>query len=224
VCKKAAGSALLANESLVELILQTVVNAVDVPVTVKIRTGTTPETRNAVSIARIAEDAGVSAISVHGRTRECKFSGQVEYDTIANVKQSVAIPVIANGDICSPETAKKVIEFTKADAIMIGRAAQGQPWLFKQVADYLIHDSYQEIPKAEVRIKTILDHLENIHSFYGEGLGLRLARKHIKWYLAHWQTEISSKLQRQISTTENALQQRQLLEQFLFQTCHQLAA
>ena len=224
VCKKAAGSALLANEPLVELILQTVVSAVDVPVTVKIRTGTTPETRNAVNIARIAENAGVSAISVHGRTRECKFVGQVEYDTIADVKQNVAIPVIANGDICSPESAKRVLEHTKADAIMIGRSAQGRPWLFQQVADYLESGSYSAAPTAELRSKTILDHISNIHMFYGESLGVRLARKHIKWYLSHWPTDISAELRSHISTTEKALQQRQLLEQFLLQSCLTLAA
>ena len=224
VCKKAAGSALLADEPLVSLILQTVVAAVDVPVTVKIRTGTTPETRNGVAIARIAEDAGVSAISVHGRTRECKFTGHVEYHTIAEIKQSVDVPIIANGDVCSPESAKHVLEYTQADGIMIGRAAQGQPWLFQQIADYLENGSYDVAPSTELRTKTILDHVSSIHSFYGEGLGLRLARKHIKWYLSHWPIEISAELRTQISTTENALQQRQLLEKFLLQSCLQLAA
>ncbi len=224
VCKKAAGSALLANEPLVAEILQTVVAAVEVPVTVKIRTGTTPETRNAVTIAKIAEDAGVSAISVHGRTRECKFVGQVEYDTIALVKQSVSIPVIANGDVHSPESAAKVLAHTQADAIMIGRAAQGQPWLFQQVADYLADGCYSEIPDVSDRASTIIDHIANIHQFYGEGLGLRLARKHIKWYLAHWPSEISVELRSHISTCEDASEQRELLSHFLRQSCLQLAA
>jgi len=224
VCKKAAGSALLANEPLVAEILQTVVAAVDVPVTVKIRTGTTPDTRNAPTIAKIAEDAGVSAISVHGRTRECKFVGQVEYDTIAQVKQSISIPVIANGDVCSPESAKNVLDQTQADAIMIGRAAQGQPWLFQQVADYLANGKYSEIPSVNDRATTIIDHINSIHQFYGEGLGVRLARKHIKWYLAHWPSEISVALRSQLSTTEDATQQREMLDHFLKQSCLLLAA
>lgn len=224
VCKKAAGSALLANEPLVAKILQTVVAAVEVPVTVKIRTGTTPGSRNAVTIAKIAEDAGVSAISVHGRTRECKFVGQVEYDTIAEVKHCVSIPVVANGDVCSPESAARVLKHTRADAIMIGRAAQGQPWLFQQVADYLATNNYSAIPNINDRASTIINHIISIHEFYGERLGLRLARKHIKWYLAHWPSEINVALRSQISTTEDALEQRKLLSRFLRQSCLRLAA
>lgn len=224
VCKKAAGSALLGNEALVSDILSTVVAAVDVPVTVKIRTGTTPDSRNAVCIAKIAEDAGVQAITIHGRTRECKFVGAVEYDTIADVKRSVNVPVIANGDINSPEKAQRVLELTNADAIMIGRAAQGQPWLFKQVADYLETGSYDSIPSSVIRAKTIVDHIKNIHLFYGEGLGIRLARKHIKWYLSHWQIDISPSLKSTISTTENAELQRHLVEDFFFNTSSKAAA
>lgn len=224
VCKKAAGSALLANESLVSKILSTVVTAVDVPVTVKIRTGTTPDSRNAVSIAKIAESAGVQAITIHGRTRECKFVGAVEYDTIAEVKHSVNVPIIANGDINSPEKAQRVLALTNADAIMIGRAAQGQPWLFKQVADYLETGSYDNIPTAYLRAQTIVDHIKDIHLFYGEGLGIRLARKHIKWYLSHWQVDISPDLKSTISTTENAELQRHLVEDFFFSTALKDAA
>jgi len=160
VCKKAAGSALLANEPLVADILTTVVDAVDVPVTVKIRTGQTPEERNALSIARIAEDSGVQSLTIHGRTRQCKFVGQVEYDTIAQVKQAVKIPVVANGDITTPEQAKSVLEYTNSDAVMIGRAAQGQPWLFGQVADYLATGVYASAPDLFSRAKMIVDHLK----------------------------------------------------------------
>ncbi len=215
VCKKAAGSALLANEPLVADILTTVVQSVDVPVTVKIRTGTTPETRNANTIARIAEDAGVEAITIHGRTRECKFVGAVEYDSIAEVASRVDIPVIANGDITTPEQAKLVLNYTGADAVMIGRAAQGQPWLFQQIADYLATGRYGQIPSASDRAQTILDHLGAIHAFYGDGLGVRLARKHIKWYLAHWDTPISETLRQTINQTENPTEQIALIEQFL---------
>jgi tRNA-dihydrouridine synthase B len=224
VCKKAAGSALLANEALVAEILQTVVASVDVPVTVKIRTGTAPETRNAPSIARIAEDAGVSAITIHGRTRECKFVGEVEYNTIAEVKRSVAVPIIANGDISSPEMAQRVLNATKADAVMVGRAAQGQPWLFQQIADFLETGRYNEIPSVEDRAHTIIQHHSEIHKFYGEGLGLRLARKHIKWYLANWSSEIAPQLKTRICTTEDAAEQRLLLKEFLHSSCIQLAA
>lgn len=224
VYKKAAGSALLANEALVAQILQTVVAAVNVPVTVKIRTGISPQARNATSIARIAEDAGVRAITIHGRTRECKFHGEVEYRSIESVKRCVDIPVIANGDINSPKAAQAVLDATKADAIMIGRAAQGQPWLFKQVIDYIEKGQCSGIPNAEARAQTIIEHHRQIHQFYGEELGLRLARKHIKWYLAHWETEIPHALRMQISTTENALEQRQLVAQFFNLSCSSLAA
>ena len=224
VCKKAAGSALLANEPLVAQILSAVVASVNVPVTVKIRTGTSPELRNAPNIARIAEDAGVSAITVHGRTRQCKFVGEVEYDTIAKVKQSVNLPVVANGDISSPKTAKEVLEATNADAVMIGRAAQGQPWIFKQIADFIETGQYETIPSATQRALTIVSHHKKIHEFYGEGLGLRLARKHIKWYLANWDVPIDPTLKTKISTTEDPLEQRQLVESFFRSTSLNLAA
>lgn len=224
VCKKAAGSALLANESLVAEILQTVVASVDVPVTVKIRTGSTPESRNAPTIARIAEDAGVSAITIHGRTRECKFVGAVEYQTIADVKRSVSVPIIANGDINSPEMALDVLTATQADAVMIGRAAQGRPWLFKQIADFLETGDYSAIPSTTSRAQTIIAHHHEIHRFYGEGLGLRLARKHIKWYLANWDNPISAALKTQICTTEDAVEQRRLVKEFFRSTPALLAA
>jgi len=224
VCKKAAGSALLANEPLVDEILRTVVSAVDVPVTVKIRTGQTPESRNALNIAKIAEAAGVQCLTIHGRTRQCKFVGNVEYDTIAEVKQTISIPVIANGDICTPEQAKHVLQYTNADAVMIGRAAQGQPWLFKQIADYLSTGRYDALPDLSERNSIIVDHIKAIHAFYGEVLGVRLARKHIKWYLEHWDTPIQEPLRQQINATECTEIQRTLVEQFLYSSANQLVA
>lgn len=223
VCKKAAGSALLANEPLVAKILATVASAVNVPVTVKIRTGTTPSTKNASTIALIAQDAGIQAITIHGRTRECKFAGAVEYDSIAAVKRAVDIPVTANGDISTPEQAKLVLEQTGADAIMIGRAAQGQPWLFKQIADHLKTGQYAPFPSKEERYLTIINHIRSIHEFYGEGLGVRLARKHIKWYLSHWGCAISDAKRHSISTTESTIEQATLLDEFLSSTLTQAA-
>jgi len=182
VCNVAAGSALLQNEALVESILDAVVRAVDVPVTLKIRTGWSREHKNAVRVARIAERAGVAALSVHGRTRECRFVGAVEYDTIRAVKQAVAIPVIANGDIDSPECARSVLALTGADAIMIGRAAQGRPWIFREIRHYL--DRGQRLaPPEVVEIRgVILEHLADHYAFYGEFSGVRIARKHLGWY------------------------------------------
>jgi len=215
VCKKAAGSALLANESLVSDILSTVVASVDVPVTVKIRTGQKPEERNGIAIAKIAEDAGVQCITVHGRTRQCKFVGEVEYDTIASIKQAVTIPVIANGDICTPEQAKRVIDYTQADAIMIGRAAQGQPWLFQQVVNYLETGNATIKPSLLKRANMICNHVRAIHEFYGDLLGVRLARKHIKWYLQHWDTAINEKDRQQINATDDPAVQYTLVETLL---------
>jgi len=218
VCKKAAGSALLANEPLVADILSTVASAVTVPVTVKIRTGTTIQSRNALSIAKIAEDAGIQAVTIHGRTRECKFNGDAEYDTISKVKQNVNIPIIANGDITSPQQAKKVLDYTQADAVMIGRAAQGQPWLFQQIADYLKLGSVSPIPNRETRALTILNHLAAIHQFYGAPLGVRFARKHIKWYLAHWHVAIDEAHRLRINKSESPVEQYALIEAFLYKS------
>ena len=182
VCRRLAGSALLADLRLVEAILCAVVSAVPVPVTLKIRTGTAPDRRNGVEIAGIAEAAGVRAIAVHGRTRACKFGGEAEYETIRKIKRSVSIPVIANGDIDSPQKAREVLEITGADGVMIGRAAQGKPWLFRQIAEYL-HNGTTFIPAMEQQKETMLRHLENLYQFYGAATGVRVARKHISWYL-----------------------------------------
>ncbi|GLS25209.1 tRNA dihydrouridine synthase DusB [Marinibactrum halimedae] len=183
VCNKAAGSALLRDEKLVTEILMAVVNAVDVPVTLKIRTGWDQDNRNAVSIARIAEQSGIQALAVHGRTRACKFNGSAEFDTIANVVKSVSIPVFANGDICSPETAKKVLDYTGAAAVMIGRAAQGRPWIFREITHFLRTGT--RLPEPDLNeIEAILcNHLSELHRFYGHYMGVRIARKHVGWYL-----------------------------------------
>jgi tRNA-dihydrouridine synthase B len=182
VCNVAAGSALLANEPLVAAILAAVVRAVDVPVTLKIRTGSDPGHRNAVAIARIAEDAGVQALAVHGRTRACAFTGPVEYATIRAVKAAVAIPVIANGDIDSPERARQVLAATAADAIMIGRAAQGRPWIFREIVHYLEHGVVPPPPTVAEARAAIVAHLADHYEFYGEAAGVRIARKHLGWY------------------------------------------
>ncbi|HEX6995470.1 MAG TPA: tRNA dihydrouridine synthase DusB [Gammaproteobacteria bacterium] len=182
VCNAWAGSALLRDEALVGRILDAVVAAVDVPVTLKIRTGFDAASRNAVRIARIAEEAGIAAVAVHGRTRDMQYRGEAEYDTIAEVKQAVRIPVVANGDIDSPRKARDVLAQTGADALMIGRAAQGRPWIFREIAHFLA--AGEELPEpslAEVR-EILLGHVRALHAFYGEERGVRIARKHLGWY------------------------------------------
>ena len=183
VCKVAAGSALLANEPLVAEILASVVAAVDVPVTLKIRTGSDPDHRNGVRIAQIAEDSGIQMLAVHGRTRACRFFGEAEYETIRLIKQHVSIPVAANGDITSPQKAKKVLAFTNADAIMLGRAAQGRPWLFREVDHYLKYNNLLDSPPLSEVSAIMLDHLDSLYSLYGKEKGVLIARKHIGWYL-----------------------------------------
>jgi tRNA-dihydrouridine synthase B len=182
ICNVYAGSALLQNEKLVAEILVAVVKAVDVPVTLKIRTGWDRANRNATAVARIAEDSGIQALAVHGRTRADAFLGDAEYETIAAVKQSVRIPVIANGDIDSPEKAVAVLQQTSADGVMIGRGAQGNPWIFREISHFLASGArLPAAPLSEIR-NTLLAHLENLYDFYGEHRGVRVARKHISWY------------------------------------------
>jgi tRNA-dihydrouridine synthase B len=181
VCNAAAGSALLSDESVVSRILEAVVAAVDVPVTLKIRTGPAPDRRNAVRVARIAESAGIQALAIHGRTRACMFEGRAEYDTIAEVKAGVRIPVIANGDIEAPEDARRVLERTGADGVMIGRAAQGRPWFFREVAHYLATGERLAPPPAREIGAVLAEHLEGLYSLYGGEQGARVARKHIGW-------------------------------------------
>ena len=184
VCRRAAGSALLADEALVGRILEAVVNAVDVPVTVKIRTGTNPEHRNGVTIARIAESAGIQMLTVHGRTRADRFKGQAEYHTIAEIVRAVTIPVIANGDIDSAEKAQEVLTLTGAAGVMIGRAAQGQLWLPGAIASTLAAgEGHAQTPALSEQLRLQGDHLARLHDFHGDHLGPRIARKHQAWLL-----------------------------------------
>lgn len=182
VCRRDAGSALLADERLVARILQSVVRAVDCPVTLKIRTGVAPAARNAVTIARIAEDAGIAMLSIHGRTRADAFRGAAEYDTIASVKQAVRMPIIANGDIDGPAAARDVLLRTGADGLMIGRAAQGRPWIFHEIAAALRGDPVPAAPAPDQVAAWLLMHIDALHDLYGAVGGVRVARKHIRWY------------------------------------------
>jgi len=183
VCNVAAGSALLRDEALVAAIVRAVVRAVDVPVTLKIRTGWDRGSRNAVRIARIAEGEGVRALAVHGRTRACAFVGPVEYDTIRAVKAAAGIPVIANGDIATPERSRDVLAHTGADALMIGRGAQGRPWVFREIRHYLDHGARLPAPTVAEARDIVDEHLADHYAFYGEDAGVRIARKHIGWYV-----------------------------------------
>ena len=182
VCNAAAGSALLSNEPLAASIVAAVIAAVDVPVTLKIRTGPSPDARNAVAIARMAEGAGIAAIAVHGRTRACAFVGAVEYETIRAVKDAIAIPVIANGDIESPQRAREVLALTGADGLMIGRAAQGRPWIFREIEHFLATGEELPPPTVVEARALILEHLADHYAFHGEEVGVRTARKHLGWY------------------------------------------
>ena len=184
VCNKAAGSALLRDEGLVREILQAVVAAVDVPVTLKIRTGWDRQNKNGIIVAKIAEQAGVVALAVHGRTRADLYTGNAEYDTIAAIKQAVSIPVLANGDIDSAEKAKTVLAATGADGLLIGRAAQGRPWIFREIEHYLRSGQKLAAPSLFEVERILLEHMAELHLFYGEVMGVRIARKHVGWYLA----------------------------------------
>lgn len=182
ICNVLAGSALLQNEILVAQILDAVVKSVVVPVTLKIRTGWDRVHKNGVGVARIAEDCGVQALAVHGRTRADQYQGEAEYDTIAAIKAAVNIPVVANGDITSPEKAAWVLRHTGADGVMIGRSAQGNPWIFREIAHFLRTGQRLAPPSVAEVCGTLLAHLENLYAFYGEHTGVRVARKHISWY------------------------------------------
>jgi len=182
VCKKAAGSALLQDEKLVEKILQSVVSSVDIPVTLKIRTGWSKENINALTIGKIAEQSGVAALSIHGRTRQCKYTEAAEHETSSLLKQSLSIPLIVNGDIVSAKKAKTVLDQTQADGIMIGRAALGNPWLFREIDRYINYNEIIAAPDLEELRQTISKHIQALHEFYGTHLGVRVARKHLSWY------------------------------------------
>ncbi|MDA7849794.1 tRNA dihydrouridine synthase DusB [Porticoccaceae bacterium] len=212
VCKRAAGSALLQNPELVESILTAVVSAVDVPVTLKIRTGWDRQNRNAETIARIAEDSGVAALAVHGRTKACRFVGEVEYDTIAKVVDAVSIPVLANGDITDPKRAVSVLKHTGAAAVMIGRAAQGNPWIFNQINHFLKYDQPLSPPSMEECSQVMSEHLLALHEFYGETGGVRISRKHIGWYINPLPS--GKEFTRVFNTLETTEQQRHFLQSF----------
>ena len=212
VCKRAAGSALLQNPELVERILTAVVSAVDVPVTLKIRTGWDRQNRNAETIARIAEDSGVAALAVHGRTKACRFVGEVEYDTIAKVVDAVSIPVLANGDITDPQRAVSVLKHTGAAAVMIGRAAQGNPWIFNQINHFLKYDQPLSPPCMEECSQVMSEHLLALHEFYGETGGVRISRKHIGWYINPLPG--GKEFTRVFNTLETTEQQRHFLQSF----------
>ena len=212
VCKVDAGSALMKDEILVARILQTVVNAVNVPITLKIRTGWDREHRNALSISRIAEQCGIQALAVHGRTRSDLYDGAAEYDTIRAVKQSVNIPVIANGDIVSPQKAKTVLEYTGCDAVMIGRGAQGRPWIFREISHFLDTGKQLAAPTYSEIHSIASGHLNELHGFYGDVKGVRIARKHIGWYIVSLPGGIE--FRHQMNMIEDAASQRAALDGF----------
>lgn len=215
VCRQAAGSALLRDEKKVADILSSVVKAVDVPVTLKIRTGWSVEERNAVSIARIAESEGIQMLAIHGRTRACAFRGEAEYETIAQVKQRIDIPVIANGDIDSPRKAREVLEYTEADGVMVGRAAQGNPWLIRDI-HHLLRYGKTPIAPSVIQITDVMrEHIEDMHSFYGEFSGVRIARKHLGWYCKYLPE--GEKLKSLFNRSDVAAEQMDLLMQYVNQ-------
>jgi len=214
ICNVMAGSALLQHERVVGDILNAVVSAVDIPVTLKIRTGWDREHKNAPTIARIAEDAGIQSLAIHGRTRSDLYKGDAEYDTIADVKSRVAIPVVANGDITTPEKARFVLDYTGADAVMIGRAAQGRPWIFREIDHYLTTGTKLAEPDlVEIR-DILLEHLNNLYAFYGEFTGVRIARKHIAWYSkgqAH-----GAEFRRIVTRLESSEEQLDMVQDFFY--------
>ncbi|ELQ6108218.1 tRNA dihydrouridine synthase DusB [Cronobacter turicensis] len=212
VNRKLAGSALLQYPELVKSILTAVVNAVDVPVTLKIRTGWDPANRNCEEIAQLAEECGIQALTIHGRTRACLFQGNAEYDSIRTVKQKVSIPVIANGDITSPHKARAVLDYTGADALMIGRAAQGRPWIFREIQHYLdTGELLPPLPLAEVK-RLLCAHVRELHDFYGQAKGYRIARKHVAWYLQEHAPD--DQFRRTFNAIEDASEQLEALEAY----------
>jgi len=212
VCRKLAGSALLQDEALVARILEAVVNAIAAPVTLKIRTGPDPTCRNGVSIAKIAEDCGIQALAVHGRTRACKYHGHAEYETIAQIKHAVSIPIIANGDITTPEKSLEVLRLSSADALMIGRGAQGRPWIFRDLNYFQLHGQHiSPLEKCVVR-DIMLDHLNDLYQFYGDTTGVRVARKHLTWYCAGLQSADS--FRSRVVRVDSASEQIRLTQQF----------
>ena len=223
VCNKAAGSALLQDEDLVKRILDATVAAVDVPVSLKIRTGWDPEHRNGVHIAELAEQAGIQALAVHGRTRADAFKGEAEYSTIRAIKAAVKIPVMANGDIETPEKAKAVLAATGADAVMIGRAAQGRPWIFREMEHFMATGRHLAQPAPAEVCSIMLGHLDNLYGFYGEFSGVRVARKHISWYLKTLPG--AAGFRERVMRAETSLEQQALIRGFFAdQDIRELAA
>ncbi len=230
VCKVDAGSALMRDEPRVRAILLAVVNAAGVvPVTLKMRTGWSRDNRNGLHVARIAEDAGIAALAVHGRTRDDRFEGRAEYETLARIRQAVKLPLIANGDIDSPQKAREVLTRTGANAIMLGRSALGRPWIFGEVAHYLLTGTSPQPPSAPVVRRWLLEHLDALYAFYGEPRGLRVARKHIQWYCQSWaQSPDYAAFWALINRVEIAAQQRRYVAEFfeplILETVDRLAA
>lgn len=222
VCKKAAGSALLQDPELVEDILNAVVSAVEVPVTLKIRTGWNHDNRNGVQIAQIAEQAGIQALAVHGRTRADKYLGNAEYDTIAAIKQSVSIPVVANGDITSPEKARFVLDYTGVDGLMIGRGAQGNPWIFREVWHYLQTGEKLAPPTWQEVRQILLGHINALHDFYGAVMGPRIARKHVSWYLQ--EQADADEFRRTFNAIDDGTEQLGVLDRYFEQKQQAIAA
>ena len=216
VCNKAAGSALMQNEKLVEDIIKSVVNAVDIPVTLKMRTGWNEENKNAPTIAKIAEDFGIKMIAIHGRTRSQKYNGEAEFDTVKKISKLVTIPVVANGAINSPEKAKVVLDYTGADAVMLGRTTQSNPWLVGQVNDFLITGKKAKEPALDKKIPLILSHILQIHDFYGHKMGTQLSRKHIFWYSMHLDQEKGRVLWPNINRVSDHSEQYSIFHDFLY--------
>ena len=216
VCNKAAGSALMKNEKLVEDIIKSVVNAVNIPVTLKMRTGWNEENKNAPTIAKIAEDNGIKMLAIHGRTRAQKYNGDAEYDTVKKIKGIVSIPVVANGDITSAEKAKKVLDYTGVDAVMLGRATQGNPWLVGQINNYLTTGKTSKAPLLDKKISLILKHILQIHDFYGHKMGTQLSRKHIFWYSMHLDQEKGSAFWPNINRVSDHSEQYLKFHDFLY--------
>jgi len=212
VCNKAAGSALMKDEALVRDILTAVVKAVDIPVTLKMRTGWDRDNRNAPVIARMAQDAGIQALAVHGRTRADKYNGEAEYDTIAEVKAQVEIPVFANGDINTPEQARHVLQHTGADGLLIGRGAQGRPWIFREMLHFLETGTHLDEPPLTEVEQILTEHLAELHSFYGEHMGVRIARKHVGWYLQSH--DPNKEFRKRFNAIDDALEQKDSIQQY----------
>ena len=212
ICNVMAGSALLQHEDLVKKILESVVKASPVPVTLKIRTGWDKQHKNAINIAKIAESSGIQALAIHGRTRACHYNGEAEYETIAAVKNEISIPVIANGDITTPEKALEVLRQTSADGVMIGRAAQGRPWIFREIDHFIKTGNHLMPPTIDEVEKTTLEHVIDLYNFYGEESGLRVARKHISWYTKGFKN--SAMFRSKMNTIDNTSEQINYIKEF----------